>query len=135
VSAVARNLAEFTILARETERLADLVRRAHPSLATCWLEPDGKYQTRGITLDALTREVTDCLAAHFRERAPDEFPMLYCGWGKAGVGSTALLRAGGPAFIDQRPRRSARRLRPIRPWRVRESASASPENNSRWERQ
>ncbi len=104
MSAVARNLAEFTVLTQETERLADLVRRAHPSLATLWLEPDGKYQTRGITLDALTREVTECLAADFRERAPDEFPMLYCGWGKARVGSTALVNlfgiAGLPAYYQ-----------------------------------
>lgn len=104
MSPAARTVLDFSELAEETERLADLVRRAHPSLATRWLEPDGKYQTRGIALDAVTREVTNCLAGHFRERAPDDFPMLYCGWGKARVGSTALVNlfgiAGLPAYYQ-----------------------------------
>jgi hypothetical protein len=104
MSPAARSRLDFADLAEETERVADLVRRDHPTLATRWLEPDGKYQTRGIALDALTREVSDCLAGHFRERSPDDFPMLYCGWGKARVGSTALVNlfgiAGLPAYYQ-----------------------------------
>ncbi|HEY6963983.1 MAG TPA: hypothetical protein VI407_02095 [Erythrobacter sp.] len=104
MSPAARSVVDFTDLAEETERLATLIRGGHPSLATRWLEPDGKYQTRGIALDTLTREVTDCLARHFRQRAPEDFPMLYCGWGKARVGSTALVNlfgiAGLPAYYQ-----------------------------------
>jgi hypothetical protein len=88
----------------ELERMADLVRRDHLSLATTALEPDGKYQTRSIALDALTREVTACLARGFRDLAADEFPTLFCAWGKARVGSTALINlfgvAGLPAYFQ-----------------------------------
>jgi hypothetical protein len=104
MSAVAGNSPELTVLAHESERMADLVRRAHPSLTTSWLEPDGKYQTRGTTLDALTREVSQCLAAGFRDRTADDLPMLYLGWGKARVGSTALVNlfgvSGLPAYYQ-----------------------------------
>jgi hypothetical protein len=40
------------------ERMADLIRRQHPSLDTMRLEPVGKYQTRTVTLETLTNEVT-----------------------------------------------------------------------------
>jgi hypothetical protein len=38
------------------ERLADLIRRQHPSLDTMLLPPVGEFQTRTVALDALTRE-------------------------------------------------------------------------------
>jgi uncharacterized NAD(P)/FAD-binding protein YdhS len=88
----------------ETARLADLVRRRHPSLDTMLLEPDGKYQTRTVTLSSLMREATECLARDFRHRAKEDFPTLYCAWGKCRVGSTALTNlfgvAGMPSYFQ-----------------------------------
>jgi hypothetical protein len=88
----------------QTERMADLVRRQHPSLDTMLLEPDGKYQTRAVALDTLMHEARDCIAAGFRDRAAKDFPMLYCAWGKCRVGSTALTNlfgvAGVPAYFQ-----------------------------------
>ena len=83
----------------DLERMADLLRRDHPCLSTTWLEPDGKYQTRGVALDALTREVRDRLSERLRAVPADEFPTLYCGWGKARVGSTALINLFGVAGL------------------------------------
>ena len=88
----------------ETARLADLVRRQHPSLDTMLLEPDGKYQTGTVALDALMREAADCLASSFRHRRAKDLPMLYCAWGKCRVGSTALTNlfgvAGMPSYFQ-----------------------------------
>lgn len=81
--------------ADETERLADLVRRQHPSLDTMLLQPAGQFQTRTVALDTLMREVTDCLAGSFRHRHAGDFPMLYCAWGKCRVGSTPLTNLFG----------------------------------------
>ena len=52
----------------ELERVADLVRRNHASIDTLGLVPDGKYQTRAVTLAEVTREVTECLRENFRGR-------------------------------------------------------------------
>jgi hypothetical protein len=88
----------------ETERLADLVRRQHPSLDTMLLQPAGQFQTRTVGLETLTREVTDCLAEGFRRRDAEDFPILYCAWGKCRVGSTALTNlfgvAGMPSYFQ-----------------------------------
>jgi uncharacterized NAD(P)/FAD-binding protein YdhS len=88
----------------ETERMADLVRRQHPSLDTMLLQPDGKYQTRTVALDALMSEAADCLAEGFRHRRAEDFPTLYCAWGKCRVGSTALTNlfglAGMPSYFQ-----------------------------------
>jgi hypothetical protein len=88
----------------ETSRMADLMRRQHPSLDTLLLEPDGKYQTRAVTLDALMREAAECLADGFRDRRREDFPMLYCAWGRCRVGSTALTNlfgvAGMPSYFQ-----------------------------------
>jgi len=85
-------------------QMAELVRHEHPSLATAWLEPDGKYQTRNLTLDALTAEVTATLAGGFKGLNRDDFPTLFSAWGKARVGSTALINlfgiAGLPAYFQ-----------------------------------
>jgi hypothetical protein len=72
----------------KTQRLADLVRRQHPSLDTMLLQPDGKYQTRTAALDNLMGETKDCLVKGFGQRAAEDFPILYCAWGKCRVGST-----------------------------------------------
>ncbi|UZE51673.1 sulfotransferase family protein [Rhodopseudomonas sp. P2A-2r] len=88
----------------ELERLADLVHRQHPSVNTQLLMPDDKYQTRTVTLDAVMREVTDCIAQEFRGRRAADFPTLYCAWGKCRVGSTALTNlfgvAGMPSYFQ-----------------------------------
>jgi hypothetical protein len=88
----------------EFARMVELVRSDHPSLRNVVLEPDGRYQTRRLTLDALMGEVTLCLADGFRRRGSDELPTLYCAWGKSRVGSTALANlfghAGMPAYYQ-----------------------------------
>jgi uncharacterized NAD(P)/FAD-binding protein YdhS len=83
----------------ETDRLADLVRRDHPSLDTMVLAMDGTYQTRPAALGELMWEVKDCLAEAFRNWAPEDFPTLYCAWGRCRVGSTALTNLFGVAGI------------------------------------
>jgi hypothetical protein len=89
---------------RQLERLAELVRQEDSSLDAMPLQPDGKYQTRHLSLHALTREVRDRLFQGFRHLEEDEFPTLYCAWGKARVGSTALVNlfglAGLPAYYQ-----------------------------------
>jgi uncharacterized NAD(P)/FAD-binding protein YdhS len=95
---------KFTTVADETERLADLVRREHASLDTMPLAADGKYQSRTVALDELMREARDCLAANFRNRRAEDFPTLYCAWGRCRVGSTALTNlfgvAGMPSYFQ-----------------------------------
>jgi hypothetical protein len=81
------------------ERMADLVQRQHPSLDTMLLEPDGKYQTRTVTLETLAKETTDCLTEGFRGRRDEDFPMLFCAWGKCRVGSTPLNNLFGVAGL------------------------------------
>jgi hypothetical protein len=104
------------------EDLAALVREEDPSLDTIQLEPRAGYQTRSVALDVVTREVTDCLARGFRNMAPEEFPMLYCAWGKARVGSTALNNLFGMAEIPSyyQPMKSITRHRLVEqdaaPW-------------------
>jgi hypothetical protein len=108
----------------ETRRLADLVRRQHPSLEAMLLQPDGKYQTRTVSLDSLVPEVTACLAEGFRHRRAEDFPMLYCAWGKCRVGSTPLTNlfgvAGIPSFYQpvKAILRDALIGRPATPWIV-----------------
>jgi hypothetical protein len=88
----------------DLELWAELVRRDHPFLGQLQLQPDGKYQTRSTSLDAATGEVVRCLADGFRRIPADEFPMMYCAWGRCRVGSTALANlfgsAGLPSFFQ-----------------------------------
>jgi len=108
--------------ADETERLADLVRRQHASLDTMLLPPAGQFQTRTVALDTLTQEVSDCLAGAFRHRHAEDFPMLYCAWGKCRVGSTPLTNlfgvAGLPSYFQplKASLRDALDGRPLTPW-------------------
>ncbi|MFL5089210.1 MAG: sulfotransferase family protein, partial [Xanthobacteraceae bacterium] len=83
----------------ELERVAELVRRDHSSLNTMRLIPDGKYQTRTVTLAEVTREVAERLRDGFRDRARNDFPTLFCAWGKCRVGSTALNNLFGAAGL------------------------------------
>ncbi|OPZ01042.1 hypothetical protein A5906_22575 [Bradyrhizobium sacchari] len=89
----------ITTSVEDTDRLADLVRRNHAALDTMALAPDGKYQTRPAALDELMWEVRDCLGEAFRRWAPEDFPTLYCAWGRCRVGSTALTNLFGVAGI------------------------------------
>ena len=110
--------------ADETERLADLVRRQHDSLDTMLLPPAGQFQTRTVALDTLTQEVSDCLAGAFRHRHAEDFPMLYCAWGKCRVGSTPLTNlfgvAGLPSYLQplKASLRDALDGRSLTPWMI-----------------
>ncbi|WP_164936460.1 FAD/NAD(P)-binding protein [Bradyrhizobium nanningense] len=99
-----QQMSTITTSVEETDRLADLVRRDHPSLDTMVLAPDGKYQNRPAALDELMWEVRDCLAEAFRHWSPADFPTLYCAWGRCRVGSTALTNlfgvAGMPSYFQ-----------------------------------
>jgi hypothetical protein len=68
------------------------------------LPPNSKYQTRTVALDTLMRETRDCLAESFRGRHAEDFPKLYCAWGKCRVGSTPLNNlfgvAGMPSYYQ-----------------------------------
>ena len=85
--------------------------------------PTGRqYQTRTVTLDTLMREVTDRLADGFRNRPPEDFPMLFSHGASARVGSTALNNlfgvAGLPSYyqpVEGHPARCARGQRAGRP--------------------
>jgi hypothetical protein len=81
------------------DRLIDFVRNDAEELSRLPLSPDGRYQTRVVTLEELTGEVTACLARGFAGKPPDDFPMLYCSWGKCRVGSTALTNLFGVAGL------------------------------------
>jgi len=83
----------------ELERVADLLRRDHSSLDTMRLIPDGKYQTRTVTLAEVTREVAARLREGFGTRQARDFPLLICAWGKCRVGSTALNNLFGAAGL------------------------------------
>jgi hypothetical protein len=83
----------------DLERLADLIRQDSPAVETLPLEPDGKYQLRQLTMATAHRDVVEDLAAGFRRLGSGEFPFLFCGWGKARVGSTALNNLFGMAGL------------------------------------
>ncbi|HEV7806056.1 MAG TPA: hypothetical protein VGO80_09570 [Solirubrobacteraceae bacterium] len=63
------------------------------------LEPDGRYQTRPVTLRNLTAEVVERLASAFSQRSPETFPHLVCITGKCRTGSTALTNLFGIADV------------------------------------
>ncbi len=90
--------------AADIERLADLIRRQHPSLDAILLQPDGEFQTRSVALDVLMREVRECLAEGFRDRPAEDFPLLYYAWGRCRVGSTAMTNlfgvSGMPSYFQ-----------------------------------
>jgi hypothetical protein len=108
----------------ETERLADLVRRQHPSLDTMLLQGPDEFQSRVVALETLRREVTECLAGSFRDRDPQDFPTLYFAWGKCRVGSTPLTNlfgmAGMPSYYQPLKvlLRDALLDRPVTPWKI-----------------
>src|SRR5260221_1017062 len=90
----------------DLELWAELVRRDHPFLGQLQLQPDGKYQTRAMSLDAATGEVVRCLAEGFRRGPADEISMMYCALGRCPDASTApanLFRSTGfPSFLQTR---------------------------------
>lgn len=84
--------------------LADLVRREDPAIASAPLFADGRLLKQNVRLDHLCKEIAAHLAACFRGLREDDFPMHYCAWGKARVGSTALNNlfglAGFPSYYQ-----------------------------------
>jgi hypothetical protein len=113
-------------------RLADLIRQEHSLLDTTPLSPNGEFQSRTVSLETLMREVTACLAASFRQRPAQDFPMLYFACGKARVGSTALSNlfgmTGMPSYYQPLKAilRDALVGQPLTPWSV---PSANDEPN------
>jgi hypothetical protein len=105
-------------------RLAELVRQDHHSLASIRYSPDGRFQTRALTNDALTREAVRCLADGLRDRSAGELPTLYHACGKARVGSTPLTNVFGMAGIPsyyQPVKTVVRRIltdHPAAPWQL-----------------
>jgi hypothetical protein len=85
-------------------RPIDLLSLAPEDRYDLCLEPDGKYQTRAVTLRQLTAEVVERLASAFAQRSPESFPHLVCISGKCRTGSTALTNlfgiAGVPAYYQ-----------------------------------
>lgn len=85
-------------------RPTDLLSLAPEDRYDLCLEPDGKYQTRPVTLRQLTAEVVERLASAFAHRSPASFPHLVCISGKCRTGSTALTNlfgiAGVPAYYQ-----------------------------------
>jgi hypothetical protein len=83
---------------------ADRVRDEDPDIDSTWLPPDLPLQLHGVRLDDICKDVATCLAVGFKDLGEDDFPMHYCAWGKARVGSTALNNlfglAGFPAYYQ-----------------------------------
>jgi hypothetical protein len=113
-------------------RLIDLIKTDANALDHFPLSPDGRYQTRTVTLNQLTREVTESLAEGFVNRPRDDFPTLYCSWGKCRVGSTALTNLFGVAGLPSyyQPVKTIARYKMLGadgdPWRL-HSSSVKPE--------
>ncbi len=88
----------------ELEKFADLVRAEDPSIDATWLPADGRLQLRDVRLEEVCKEITLHLAKSFRGLREADFPMHYCAWGKARVGSTALNNlfglAGFPSYYQ-----------------------------------
>jgi hypothetical protein len=86
------------------KRFADLVRDEDPSIPSTWLPADGRLQMRGVSLDDACSNITARFAEGFRGLREEDFPMHYCAWGKARVGSTALNNmfglAGFPSYYQ-----------------------------------
>src|SRR5713226_5106036 len=91
---------EYAVL----QRLMRLMQGPAEAIENERLQPDGKYQTRTVTLRQLTDEVTARLSLSLRSRSAADLPLLFCSWGKCRVGSTALTNlfgiAGIPAFYQ-----------------------------------
>jgi hypothetical protein len=83
---------------------ADLVRDEDPNISSMWLPPDGRLQLSGVALDDACAGIAARLAEGFRGLREEDFPMHYCAWGKARVGSTALNNmfglAGFPSYYQ-----------------------------------
>ncbi|HXP96871.1 MAG TPA: sulfotransferase family protein, partial [Telmatospirillum sp.] len=99
-------------------RWAALIQQDATSLESVSLDPDGIFQTRKTTMATVHQDVVDDLAAGFRCRGPDDFPLLICGWGKSRVGSTALSNifgmAGLPSYYQPLKAMLRNRLNDIR---------------------
>jgi hypothetical protein len=108
--------------------LVELVRREDPALERVELAPDGKFQTRLVTLDEVTRATAAVLAPGFAPLRERDLPLVAIGWGKCRVGSTALTNlfgiAGVPAYYQ--PVKTVIRYELLggrgRPWHLPEGA-------------
>jgi hypothetical protein len=82
-----------------TPSLAELMSLSMEELYDLRLEPDGKYQSRPVTLRDLTTEAVERLATGFARRSADSFPRLVCISGRCRTGSTVLTNLFGIAEI------------------------------------
>ena len=83
----------------EIQRMMHLMEGPEGALENEPLAPDGKYQTRTVTLRQLTDEVASRLSRSLQSRSVADLPLLFCSWGKCRVGSTALTNLFGIAGI------------------------------------
>ena len=86
------------------KKFADRVVTADPRIDSTWLAADGRLQMHGVGLDRACEYIGKQLAKGFSGLSEDDFPMHYCAWGKARVGSTALSNlfgmAGFPSYYQ-----------------------------------
>jgi hypothetical protein len=86
------------------KNFADLVRDEDPSISSTWLPADGRLQMSGVSLDDACGDISKHLSRSFSGLREEDFPMHYCAWGKARVGSTALNNlfglAGFPSYYQ-----------------------------------
>ncbi len=88
----------------DLDRLAEFVRQDHRAVQTWPLVADGRFQIFDTSLDRLTSSVSKHIQGSIAACAGAPLPTLYCAWGKARVGSTALANlfgvAGLPSFYQ-----------------------------------
>ncbi len=81
------------------EELSGLMAGPDAALLNETLAPDGKYQTRPVTLRQMNGEVIERLGRSLASRSAADLPILFCSWGKCRVGSTALTNLFGLAGV------------------------------------
>jgi hypothetical protein len=92
-------MSELSDAYSEIQRMMHLMEGPEGALENEPLAPDGKYQTRTVTLRQLTDEVASRLSRSLQSRSAADLPLLFCSWGKCRVGSTALTNLFGIAGI------------------------------------
>ena len=84
---------------RDLWKPAHLIAHNDSALAKLQLEPDRKFQNRGVSCESVAQEVVSHLRGVFRQIDRHELPHLYYGCGRARGGSTSLTNVFGIAGI------------------------------------
>jgi hypothetical protein len=79
--------------------LAARIEGDDPKLHNFLLPADGFFQTLETSQRRLTEQVATVLRGCFADRPAADFPTLYCAWGRARTGSTALANLFGTAGL------------------------------------